>query len=83
MRKTLLSLTLLAASTVGMAGFGGHPASAAPLRFEPASLAQTVGYYDGDDWRAREWRRHERYEHERRHEQWERWRHRGDEHRGW
>lgn len=86
MRKSLLSL--LAASAMGLAGLGAHPANATPRGFEPSPLAQPVQYRGGeggagDNWRGGEWRRRERYGHAYRHERQERWHRRGYDDRGW
>jgi hypothetical protein len=72
MRTLLMSLTVLAGATVASASV----AHAAPeARFVApvidAPHLQTVQYYE--DWRAREWRRHEEQERWRRHEERERW----------
>jgi hypothetical protein len=77
MRKTLLPLLALA----GFAAFGALTAAAeaAPVAtgHPPAVTAdgavRQVQYYEYNDWRAREWRRHEREEAWRRHEAWLRW----------
>lgn len=70
MRKTLLTLTALAA----LAGGAGMTATAhaTPARIEGATM-QTVQYYGGwhEGWREREWRRHERWRH------FHHWHHRG------
>jgi hypothetical protein len=76
MRKTLLTLLALA----GFAASGAFSgASAAPL-VPHHPVAEAAGspllpvYYGyDDDWRAREWRRHQREEEWRRHEAWLRW----------
>lgn len=84
MRKFLLGLTVLAgvATTASVA-------SAAP-RFEGqvpfASAAPVVQLvHDGEDWRFREWRRHEEFERFRRRHEWRHERFEEHEHdrRGW
>ncbi len=74
MRKTLLSMLALAGFAASGAVTGASAAPISPVR--PAvsiagALLQPV-YYDGD-WRAHEWRRHQREEEWRRHEEWVRW----------
>ncbi len=72
---------------MALAGVASAPAHAAPhavplLGLNSAPLIVPVQYYE--DWRYREWRRREAFEHWRRHEQRERWRrHEWREHRGW
>ena len=70
MRKFLLSLTVLAGATVATASVA-HAAPVSIPVYTGGAQVQTVQYYEG--WRAREWRRHERYEHWRRHEEWRRY----------
>ena len=78
MRKLLMSLTVLAGTTVAAASAANAAPLASPIHVEAAMPhVQTVQYYE--DWRYREWRRHEAWEHWRRHEEWRRW----HQYRGW
>jgi opacity protein-like surface antigen len=79
MRKTLLPLLALAgfAAAGALTTAAAAPVSPVALPHPPAiagdGAVQHVQYYGYDDWRAREWRRHEREEAWRRHEAWLRW----------
>lgn len=91
MRKTLLSLTVLA-GVAALAG-GAHAARYEDAHRENARWEDarsedrgpvaarapfdTVQYYGGD-WRGREEWRHRRHEEWRRHHEWQRWHHRRD-----
>jgi hypothetical protein len=60
MRKTLLTLTVLAGTALASAG-GAAAASAAPVLLETvpaAQLVQPVQYYGGPQWHHRDWERH-------------------------
>ena len=89
MRKFLLGLTILAGGVVAASGADAAPRVTASLpQMSDAGLLQTVQYRE--DWRYREWRRHEEFERARRHAEWrhEEWRHerheaREHEQRGW
>ncbi len=72
MRKILLSLTALAGAAFATASqAGATPARfTAPVLSAPAYV-QTVR--EDEDWRAREWRRHEEWERHRREEERRRW----------
>ena len=78
MRNLLFGAVALA----GMSVLGAAQAAprAVVLAYEGPAVAVPVQYYE--DWRAREWRRHQEWE---RHRRWEEWRRHREwrEHRGW
>lgn len=84
MRKFLLSLTVLAGVAAAVSA-----ASAAPGFESRGAVASGMPavqpVHDGEDWRFREWRRHEEFERFRRHHEWRRERFEEHEHgrRGW
>lgn len=82
MRNLFLGLMVGVGVVVGAAGAAqalppwagdGHGAWPAPY------LSEVRGYYGGEDWRYRQWRREEAWERWRRHEAWRRW----NEYRRW
>ncbi len=84
MRTFLLGLIVLAGAVVAASGADAAPRFAASVSaVSGAGLSQTVQYRE--DWRYREWRRHEEFERARRHAEWRHERHeaREHEHRGW
>ncbi len=83
MRKFLLGLTVLAGVAASASITNAAPRFGSPIPFASEAPVQLV--HDGDDWRAREWRRHEEFERYRRHREWRHERFEEHEHdrRGW
>jgi len=87
MRKLLMGLTVLVGATAAVSGARAAPQLASPIPLASGAAAvQPVHYYPAqydEDWRHREWRRHEEFERWRRHREWRHERHEEYEHRGW
>jgi len=86
MRSFLLGLAALAGVAAASPAVQAAPllASLAPAYGDAA--VQLVHYYPAqydEDWRHRQWRRHEEFERYRRHHEWRRERYEEHEHRGW
>lgn len=74
MRKVMMLAAIAGAALLG-AGAKAAPVTAPEPALTGAAHVQAVGWgYGGDEWRHREWRRHEERERWRRHEARERWR---------
>ena len=73
MRKFLLSLSVLGGAAAAASAAHATPAVGPIPVLAGQPMLQNVQYYD--DWRYREWRRHEAYERWRRHEESRRWHH--------
>ncbi len=90
MRK-LLMFAVLAGATAAVSGARAAPQLSSPIPLASGAAAvQPVHYYYrpaqyDEDWRHREWRRHEEFERWRRHREWRHERHEEFEHgyRGW
>lgn len=88
MRK-LLMVTVLVGATAAVSGARATPHVASPIPLASgATVAEPVHWYPAqydEDWRLREWRRHEEMERWRRHREWrrERYEERERDHRGW
>lgn len=86
MRKLLMGLIVLVGATAAVSGArAASQAGPIPLAFG-TPVAEPVHYdriqYD-EDWRHREWRRHEEFERWRRHREWRHERREEYGHRGW
>ena len=73
MRKLLMGLTVLVGATAVVSGARAAPQTSPIPLAAGAPVVQPVHYYPaqyGEDWRHREWRRHEEFERWRRHQWW-------------
>ena len=73
MRMFLLSLSILGGAAAAAAAAHATPGVGPIPLLTGQPMMHNVQYYE--DWRYREWRRHEAFERWRRHEEWRRWHH--------
>lgn len=86
MRK-LLMVTVLVGAAAAVSGARAAPRLAGPIPLASGPAVAQLAHYDraqyDEEWRHREWRRHEEFERWRRHREWRHERREDYDRRGW